>query len=312
MASKFKYSNWLFISGITGVCIFAILAIIGPSIAPFDVDFSENFIDIETEDGPDLLIAPHKPSARHPFGTDHWGYDLLTLMLHGAKYTVFVPVLIAALRTVLAILVGIIAGKRKRRLRSSRAGISGITFLNSIPGFIILYYLLYPICFNPTISILGMIVIQSVLIALIGSYQGSVIISSKINHIRSLPFIEAAESIGAGRWRIVFRHIVPQLKEDFLLLFTQEIVSVLSLIGVLAIFNIFLGGTKMTQNPVLFHSITHEWAGFVGQYYANVRSVTWMLFIPLSGYLLLLIAFSAVTRGFEHAYNVKHIQNRLI
>ena len=71
MASIFKYTNWLFISGITTVCVFAVLAIVGPSIAPFDVGFSENFIYIETEDGADLLIAPHKPSGRHPFGSDY-------------------------------------------------------------------------------------------------------------------------------------------------------------------------------------------------------------------------------------------------
>ena len=59
----------------------------------------------------------------------------------------------------------------------------------------------------------------------------------------------AAVALGAGRRRIATRHVLPLLREDLLLLFSGEVVLVLVLIGQLAVFDLFFGGTVQTSIP---------------------------------------------------------------
>ena len=73
----------------------------------------------------------------------------------------------------------------------------------------------------------------------------------------------------------------PHLKETFIITFVNELMVVLNLLGVLGIFNVFLGGTEFTPSPPLFHSLSHEWAGLIGQARGRWFQAQWTLLVPL-------------------------------
>jgi peptide/nickel transport system permease protein len=107
--------------------------------------------------------------------------------------------------------------------------------------------------------------------------------SLKIAETEKEPFVEAARSVGAGRVRLFFHHILPQHRETIALNFVGESIATLNLIGQLGIFDMYIGGTKTTPAPLLFHSQTHEWAGLVGSYRGKLFSSDWWLLGVSSG-----------------------------
>ena len=241
----------------------AILALIGPSIAPFEVTDAEKLVYRETDHGIDLFVSPDRPSARHPFGTDEWGYDVLTLMLHGARYTVFGTVLIAALRVLLGGMVGLQIGLGAARSRKT----GGLSALNSLPVFVVLLFLLRGINNNPPLAPAAMAALQGVMIAVLGIPRIVTVVRSRTHHVLEEPFVEAARAAGAGRSHLLRRHVFPFVKDTVLVEFAHELVAVLTLVGILGIFSIYFGGTRMTVRPVMSHSITHEWGGLANQNY---------------------------------------------
>ena len=94
--------------------------------------------------------------------------------------------------------------------------------------------------------------------------------------------------------------------------FGNELMIVLNLLGVLGIFNVFLGGTQFTPSPPLFHSLTHEWAGLIGQARGRWFQAQWTLLVPLVLYLLLLLTFYLLSLTAEEYYHSKYRRPRHI
>lgn len=301
------------------VLFLMVLAVAGPAMAPFDKDHSENFVTLETEEGPELFVSPLEPSHRHPLGTDNWGYDVLTLLLHGARFSLVLCLGGAFLRVLLGGVIGLALGmggaldhgfagggiQKRRRLMRHIAGVSG-----GIPAFIILYFILFGINFNPTLSLWGITFLQMGLIVLLGLPQLASAVEEKVLLIRREPFMESGVVVGAGKLRLTFSYVLPFLKESLLLFFSQETVTVLTLAGQLGVFNLFIGGTRLTYSPMQYHSMTHEWAGLVGQYRTLLQgSSWWVLGFPLLGYLFMLFSFYLLSLGLERVLHAHYRQN---
>ena len=300
---SFRFNGYIAVGGVM-LLLFFFLSIFGTGLSSFRVDEAEKFIYVGDGTGdPELFLAPHPPSRRHIFGTDKWGYDLYTQMLAGAKYTFFGTLAIAALRVVLGSLLGLIAAVTKVQSGAFREKERRASPYGAVPVFIMLYFILNGINFNPPYPPSTMALIQGVLIVLFGVPATFVVTRNHGVLIMARPYITAARSIGAGRLRLAYRHVLPQMGEHLLILFSKETVSVLSLMGALALFNIYFGGTRMTDRPTLYHSITHEWAGLVGQYHASIQGANWLLFFPLLFYFLVLFALYLLSIGLEKAFS---------
>ncbi|WP_090236763.1 hypothetical protein [Lentibacillus halodurans] len=125
--------NWRLWSGclITGLLL--IIALAGPAFAPYDSDFQEPAGYVETDDGKEMMGSPFPPSEDHWLGTDEWGYDILSMLLYGAKYTFFTAVFTASARVLIGGSAGLIAGMGNRKVRTG----NGFGLLGSIPAFLI-------------------------------------------------------------------------------------------------------------------------------------------------------------------------------
>lgn len=265
--------------------IFLGMGFFGPLFAPYDEDFQESLMKITNEQGEvEYLFSPARPTEWHLLGTNDWGYDMLSLILYGARYTVISVTLIAAVRTALGGVLGMFLAVRGGPRKSGRSGRGqerrpaspgviggarrGFSFLGGVPVFIILLFAVYRITMNPE-SIALVLSIQAGLIVILGIPHTSAGFRERTRLILAREFIESAVSVGAGTGRLIRRHILPHLKETFVITFVNELMIVLNLLGILGIFNVFLGGTAFTPSPPLFHSQTHEWAGLIGQARGN-------------------------------------------
>jgi len=135
-------------------------------------------------------------------GTTAYGNCVWTQWLYGARSAIALGLGVAAVTTLVALIVGLAAGYRA----GSTTDMS-LTFLTDVMYFIPLI---------PMVMVVGLVFgrtllnIYAVIIAL--SWQGGArIIRQWTIALRSSLYVEAAKALGASEWRIMMRHIAPQL-----------------------------------------------------------------------------------------------------
>lgn len=163
------------------------LALLGPWLAPFD-PLDQN-----------LLALNHRPGAVHWLGTDHLGRDVLSRLLAGAGTTLAV----AASGTVLALLIGGIAGLALGGLGRGAEwlGFAAIDTLRGLPPLML--GLVALAAMGPGLSPL--------VLALALSYAPMFAHVARTARRReeSADYVPAAVVSGAGPWRVLGRHILP-------------------------------------------------------------------------------------------------------
>ncbi|RDU36387.1 aminopeptidase [Neobacillus piezotolerans] len=289
--------NYSYYIGVTFVGILLFLTAFGEILAPYSL--SEQ-LEAKYVDGT-IIAPPIEPFTmkEYPLGTNRWGYDLLTLVLHGIRYTVLVSIAVTVLKMGAGTLIGLYAGTMKRVPGWLEAFENAWSY---VPLFIILYFFLIPISMNSMLKPIKLIIYFIIAAAVISTPSIVSSVRKKTEEINKSVFIEAAKSLGAGRNRIIWRHIFPQMKESLTVMFILEIVYVITIMGQLALVNIFVGGTTMTMDPVIYISITNELAGLVGQARGNVYGTFHVLLVPLAALLITTLSFSLLANGLKNRF----------
>lgn len=289
--------------GLAIIVLMTLGALLGGYLSPHDLQEQLKIEYIVDDQGKGTVIAPPAPPGqRYPFGTDKYGYDLLTKLLDGAKYTLFLSFGIGFARVFIGGLIGMLLGYFRERQPEKQPADSWKA-LNGIPIFLITWLLLIGISINSALSPPQLSLLLAFVLTAVGIPSVLSTIKDKTIVLRERPYVIASESLGADHWTIVRSHLFPFLKESFLILIVQEIVLVLTLFGQLAIFNLFVGGTTMYMDPPEYHSRTNEWAGLIGQARGFLYTKQWILFIPLAAYVLLIMGFQLISNGLQQRYN---------
>jgi peptide/nickel transport system permease protein len=171
------------------LALFVLIAIIGPTIAPFDPSATTG-----------LQNVAHAPSWHHLFGTTDEGQDVLSEMLVGLRATVVLGVLTATIATLLAVASGVTAGFL------GGAADEGLSLLMNV--FIVLPAL--PLL----IIVLGYLphsgnLATAIVLSLLGWAWGARVLRAQTLTLRSRDFVAAARETGERNWRIVVFEILP-------------------------------------------------------------------------------------------------------
>ncbi|WP_102275289.1 peptide ABC transporter permease [Cytobacillus massiliigabonensis] len=305
--------NVKLIVGIVMIVFFLLIAVFGSVLSPYKIDELAEVKYIQTEEGKKLSAPPFPPTKEHLFGTDQWGYDILTLLLHGAKFTIFTVIIVALLRVIIGGSLGIYVALHQKALyfpmKSTKLKIN---IFSGFPVFIILYFILIRINIEPVLSPLTLSVIVGSLMVILGVVSVYDNLYTKTKEMQKNLYISASQVLGGNKLHIAKQHILPSLKSQILIIFMNEIIQVLHLIGQLGIFNLFVGGTFIRMDPPVFISITKEWAGLIGQFRSTIYYYQWILFFPLLSYLLLLFSFYLVSQGIIQQEKVKQRKSPIL
>ena len=160
-----------------------------------------------------LHVRLQAPSWDYWLGTDHLGRDVLSRVLIGAQLSMVVGFLAAGLATVISIVLGVISGYFGGRVDMliQRFVDAWMTF----PDLVLLIVV---------VSIVGPGMPQIIIIlgALYG-IAGSRIVRGSVVTVRESMYTHAAQSIGASTWRILLRHIIPNVMPVVIVLFTTRV-----------------------------------------------------------------------------------------
>jgi peptide/nickel transport system permease protein len=183
-------SNLLAKVGIGLIGMFTLCAIFAPLLAPF----APSHIDLATR-------LAH-PSWHHWFGTDELGRDILSRTLYGARISLLVGVSVVAFSLSLGLIVGCIAGYYGGRVDRFFNVVVMNAFL-SFPG------ILLAIAF---VAFLGPGIMNLILALGIGGWVGYArLVRAQVLAVREREFVEAAKALGASDWRVITRHILPNM-----------------------------------------------------------------------------------------------------
>ncbi|MEM0241081.1 MAG: ABC transporter permease subunit [Candidatus Nezhaarchaeales archaeon] len=134
-------------------------------------------------------------------GTDILGRDLSQGLLFGFPVALLIGVVVSVLTTMIGATLGIVSGYIGGRADEIIQRVCDV--MNNIPQLPILIFL--------TFIFGGKLWIIVVILVLFGWPSLVIVVRSMVLQARSSSFIEAAISIGASRWRIMIRHIFPQV-----------------------------------------------------------------------------------------------------
>lgn len=252
-----------------------------------------------------LHAAPLSPLEVFPFGTDIRGFNLAVMMLIGAKYTMFIVLLVLALRMVVSSVLGWIYGMYLYKFR--RITTSLFNSVHYIPMTILACVILEPVLVSDPMtekfpySQFTMDAFEVIILAIISIPIVTIQIGNMIGEIRKREFITSAKVLGASSWQIFWREITPHIIPRFILMCMQQIIQIMIILAHLGVLNIFFGGTL--HIPGEFFSMSNEWSGLIGLYKNEyLSSSPWLLLIPLVMYTLTIFAFSFMAEGIKRTF----------
>ena len=215
------------------------------------------------------------PSLAHLFGMDDLGRDILSRILSGAHLELEVAVIVLVVAGIIGIVLGLLAGYLGGWLDELIMRITDI-FL----GFpALLFAVMLGAALGPSLAhaILAMSVVWWPWYARI--LRGQVI------KLRQEQFIEAAYAIGASRWRILVRHVLPNTIQALIIQATLDVGSAILTAATLG----FVGLGAQPPSP--------EWGAMVAEGQQYVLAQWWVAVFPGLAIMIVSIGFSLLGDG---------------
>jgi peptide/nickel transport system permease protein len=165
----------------------------------------------------DLEVILQSPTAQHWFGADDLGRDILARVLSGVEVSFLVALIVTCVTMTIGVLVGLLAGFYGGRVDAALMQITDI-FL-AFPG--ILLAIAFAAVLGPGLGNLIMA------LCLTGWVSYARLTRGQTLSLRHRQHVQAAESLGAGVPRLLFRHILPLLASILVVEATYSLASVM-------------------------------------------------------------------------------------
>ena len=178
------------VAGLALVALFLLLAAIGPWIVPYPED-GRGAVHL------DRKLSP--PGAAHWFGTDEVGNDVYTRVVLGARVSLQIGLVITLVGIAIGVPLGVVAGYV--------GGAIGETIMRVTDMFLSVPSLMLALA---VVGALGPGILNAVIAISLVWWPGYVrLVQAKTLALTHEVYVEAARASGAGRWRIVLVHLLP-------------------------------------------------------------------------------------------------------
>ncbi|HCX04066.1 MAG: ABC transporter permease [Tissierellales bacterium] len=181
--------NKLALFGFSVLLVFIILALAAPIIAPYDP------FEMNTQS------TLQKPNSSHIFGTDQFGRDILSRIIHGTRISFKVGVISVGISLVVGVAMGISAGYFGGWIDIVISRIIDIMF--SFPDIFLALVIMAVLGTSLTNVMIAIGIVYTPIFARIA--RGSTLT------VKDNAYIEAARSIGVGDLMTIIRHILPNI-----------------------------------------------------------------------------------------------------
>lgn len=259
-------------AAVVGLGVLVVLgaaALLAGALAPFD----------PTEPVARAAGRPLPPSGEHLLGTDRFGRDVLSRVIHGARVSVPVAVLAAALAAFLGAVVGAVAGYAGGL--TDAVAMRGVDLLLSFPRIVIL--VVAAAIFSPSLMLVVL------LLGFTGWMETARLVRGEVLSIREREYVQAARILGYGHGRILLRHVLPNAASPLLVAAALGAGDAILAEAALS----FLGLGVQPPAP--------SWGAMVADGTTTLVSGWWAVLFPGVAIALAVVAFNLVADGFRDA-----------
>lgn len=244
--------------GASIILVLLLIAAFGPSLSPYD---------------PYTLAVAERlqpPSRQHWFGTDEFGRDILTRIIHGSRITLLIGTISVAIGFAVGAPLGLIAGYFGRKADMVIGVVTDI--LLAFPNFLLALAI---------VSALGPS-LQNAMIA-VGVRTVPLftrLVRASTIAMREREFVAAAQASGAGRLRIIGRHIAPNILSPIIVLASLEFPAAVLVAAGLS----FLGLGAQPPSP--------EWGSMLVGARVYLRTASWVVNAPGLAIMITVLGFN--------------------
>lgn len=172
-----------------GLCLLAViilLALFAPFLAAYD-PFALN----------DDLLAP--PGSQYLLGTDGLGRDVFSELLYGARTSIFIGVVAAAISGILGTLIGGLSGFYRGKLDSVLSEFVNVFLM--LPTFFLILLI---------VALFGSSMLNVMLVIGVTTWTGNaVLMRAQAMSLRERTYVKSLQSIGVSKFKILTKHIIP-------------------------------------------------------------------------------------------------------
>jgi peptide/nickel transport system permease protein len=254
--------------------------------------------------------APLPPFKEMPFGTDRFGVSIFHKVLDGAKYTLGFAFLIALARLVIGTLLGLVLSQLpKSIIRIAHKIFESFYYA---PATIIAYLLVYPVLqiFTWSLSKEEQTIFSLLVLVVLAVPPVMLAVASETSKFLENEFISSVKVLGGGKFHTLRKHVFPYLRPRLSILYSQQVIATLLLVAHLGILRVFIGGTDLiTLEPLSNNTVPvamiNEWSSMIGANYYQIRGDRWVVFAPLAGFAITILALNFMVEAMKQQYLFK-------
>jgi peptide/nickel transport system permease protein len=238
-------------------------------------------------DDQDLRKGLLPPSREFPLGTDEFGRDLLSRIIHGSRISLQVAILATGISALVGVALGAIAGYFGGRIDYIIQ--AGIDISWAFPTVLLAIFL---------VAVMGG-GLTSIMISVGLGYWGGFarVVRGQTLSLREWDFVTAARSIGSTDFRIMFRHILPNCFAPIIVMATLMMADAILIEATLS----FLG--MGAQPPV------PSWGSILSGGRSYMRLAPWVTIFPGVAIMLTVLGFNLLGDGLRDALDPR-LRNR--
>jgi ABC-type dipeptide/oligopeptide/nickel transport system permease subunit len=237
------------------------------------------------------------PNSKYLLGTDVLGTDVLSDILHGTKYALYVGVFVTLITMAIAIAVGAVAGFFGSWVDNVLMRITEVFLVFPSLLFILVFVRVLTLGagIGTALNFLGISIPTGLTIVVfvlaVFQWPGNArMIRGEFLRVRELEFVEAQKALGASNKRIIFRHVLPNILSSIIVVASLTVAYAILLEAGVS----FLGfGDPNTMT----------WGQILENNFGSMQTVWWAELFPGLAVLITVFAFNLLGDGLSDALN---------
>ena len=259
--------NRLAVLGAAIVVLLVVVAALANVVAPY----SPTLVNLNAQFEP--------PSLQHPFGTDYFGRDILSRVIHGARISLVIGLVPTVMALAFGTVVGVTAGFKGGKIDTVLMRLGDIVM--AFPSLILAMVVTY--------TLGASLFTLFIALAVVGWAGAARVVRAQTLSLRQRDFVTASRSVGVGQAGIMYRHIIPNCLAPILILLTLGIPGAIMAEAGLS----FLGVGAQPPTP--------SWGLMVNEGQEYLFSAPWASIFPGLAILVTVLAFNFVGDGLRDA-----------
>ncbi len=256
--------------GVAGIIFLVLFTFIGPLL------YHANAYQ------PNLLYTLSPPSARFPLGTDSLGRDYLSRMMLGGQLSLEVGFAAAFMTTVIGVIWGLTSGLIGGALDSFMMRLVDIFI--AIPSLFLLLFV--DSVFRPNAILLVII------IAVLSWFGVARLVRSEVLSLKRRDYVEAARALGAGNWRIMIQHLLPNVMGVVIVNATFQVADAILTVAALSFLGLGLPPPTPNWGEMLSSSMSYMF-----------QNAWWLIYPPGLAILMVELSVNFIGDALRQAFD---------